>query len=124
MHSRRITRTDFANLVLAWKPGQKFGRDLFGSMPDSPPYGEMLWLCWADENDGGSELPRLVIVADDGLADFLAWATTYLPTYRPLTSFFRVLPWSIYAATHNQKMSLPENKRSVDRKSTRLNSSH
>ena len=37
MFSRKVNRTEFANLLLEWKPSQKVSRDLFLSQPESPP---------------------------------------------------------------------------------------
>ena len=103
MYSRKANRTDFANLLLEWKSGQKVPRDLFKAQPEFPPNDGELWLCWSDETNSADELPRLAVVADNGLADFFAWAITFLPTYRPLTSFIRVLPWTVFIASQNQK---------------------
>jgi hypothetical protein len=113
MYSRKVNRTEFANLLLEWKPGRKASRDLFRSQPDSPPSDGELWLCWSDEDKGADELPRLAILTDNGLADFFAWAITFLPGYRPLTSFIRVLPWTVYEAVRDQKPSGSDSNDSV-----------
>ena len=105
MYSRKVNRTEFANLLLEWRPGQKISRELFRSQPDLPPSEGEVWLCWADEESGADELPRLAILADNNLADFFAWAITFLPSYRPLTSFIRVLPWTVYESSRDQKAS-------------------
>ena len=113
MYSRKVSRADFANLLLEWKPGQKVSRDLFQSPPDFPPADGELWLCWPDNERGADELPRLAILADNSLADFFAWAITFLPAYRPLTSFIRVLPWTVYQASRDQKPPQSDSKNSV-----------
>ncbi|HEY6182368.1 MAG TPA: hypothetical protein VIW67_08990 [Terriglobales bacterium] len=72
-----------------------------------PPSPSEVWACWAEDFQTADSFPPLVIVGDDDLIDFLAWAVTFLPTFRPLTSFLRVLPWTIYSLASEQRY-MPE----------------
>ncbi len=40
--------------------------------------------------------PCLVITPDSELKDFLAWATTYLPSFKPFTAFFKTINLSLF----------------------------
>ena len=61
------------------------------SFPADPIIGEDLYLVWGYDPGKYVYLPMIIIVADGHLRDFLAWASTYFPGYRPFTAYFRVL---------------------------------
>jgi hypothetical protein len=48
-------------------------------------------LVWRSRPADSPAVPAAIIVGDGQLRDFLAWATTYFPSVRPLTAFVRVL---------------------------------
>lgn len=55
------------------------------------PHGEELVLLWDRPPTETFVLPRAVIVAEDGLTDFLAWVLTYFRHVRPFTAHCRIL---------------------------------
>ena len=73
----------------------------FGS-PSSKPDPRHVWVCWEDESKQGETLPQLLIVADAEIEDFLAWAVTFLPKFRPFTAFIRVLPWTVFEMSQDR----------------------
>src|SRR4029077_14714661 len=83
------------------------------TQPDSPPPKAEMWLCWPEDKSKADDLPRIVVVADETLEDFFAWAITFLPNYRPLTSFFRVLPWTVFSELQKRKAPRVFENRSV-----------
>ena len=55
-------------------------------------YGsDELQLVWRDKVVGRPGLPNAVLIAEEKRSDFLAWVLTYLPSFRPLTAFCRVV---------------------------------
>lgn len=53
--------------------------------------GSQLDLLWASDPTESFSLPRCIIVSDNELTDFIAWATTYFRHIRPFTAHCRVL---------------------------------
>lgn len=97
MKFRALNRPDLVSLLEGLSSSQGF-IDLCHGEPDRPPHLKELWACWPDATDAPTPVPSILVVSDDDLNDFFAWAITFLPTYLPLTSFFRVLPWSVFKA--------------------------
>ena len=93
----KISRTDFASLLTEMPAGSSSPPGVRLGQPDSPPEPHSVLACWNDESPRDDSLPMLGVVADQDLNDFLAWAVTFLPAFRPLTSFVRILPWSIFS---------------------------
>jgi hypothetical protein len=59
-------------------------------LPDAPIHdGELsiVWDCYPSSN----ELPSLIVIPTERHRDFFAWTSTYFPTYKPFTAFFRVV---------------------------------
>jgi hypothetical protein len=54
-----------------------------------------LMLLWREDPRLSPHLPDLIIVPDGEVQDFLAWTSTYLGDYRPLTAQLRVLEASV-----------------------------
>ncbi len=48
-------------------------------------------LIWAEKPDESELLPNLIVTSSDQVLDFLAWASTYLESYRPFTALCRVI---------------------------------
>jgi hypothetical protein len=61
------------------------------SISIEPIVGDDLYLIWDIDPRKRKCLPTVIIVAEDRLGDFLAWTSTYFPSYRPFTAYFRVL---------------------------------
>lgn len=97
MFSRKLTRTEFGALMMERRGEQAAFRYYTEAQPEAPPVGGDLFVCWPDEKSTTTELPRLVVIEDNMVEDFFAWAITFMPAYRPLTSFLRVLPWTVFS---------------------------
>ena len=69
--------------------------------------GQELELLWPDEPTQERTLPSILVVGARGTQDFLAWANTYLPGYRPLTGFCRVLTGPQFAALSCPRSDFP-----------------
>ncbi|MDL5046551.1 hypothetical protein QQ054_10950 [Oscillatoria amoena NRMC-F 0135] len=106
MQILKLSRSDFAQLftIRARKRDMPFG--LRFVEPEYEPEPRNLWACWADNPSQDDDLPRLIVVADDDLNDFLAWAVTFLPNIRPLTAYVRVLPWSVFEMARTRPSEL------------------
>lgn len=50
-----------------------------------------LLLIWERKPGGGTVLPEVICVSEGKTQDFLAWASTYLSSFRPFTAYCRVL---------------------------------
>jgi hypothetical protein len=90
-------RTELAMLlndVEVWMNRNPMRRE---GTPSGPPPSRSIWVCWPNDQGLGDMWPRLVIVRDGDLNDFHAWAVTFLPGIRPLTSLLRVLSWSQFS---------------------------
>ncbi len=55
------------------------------------PRGEELVLLWKKAPTDAFALPRALVVAEDGLTDFLAWVLTYFRQIRPFSAHCRIL---------------------------------
>ncbi len=71
------------------------------SFPVDPIVGNDIYLIWDLDPKEKSALPSIIVVADEHLRDFLAWAMTYFPAYRPFTAYFRVLEFGTLAGLKN-----------------------
>jgi len=113
MQCSRLSRIEFGALLTERKPGQEDFPNFRQDQPESPPLKSEMWVCWSVDKNRADELPRIVVVADEVLEDFFAWAITFLPNYRPLTSFLRVLPWSVFSELQKRKAPRVFENRSV-----------
>jgi len=50
---------------------------------------------WRDKPVTAGVIPSAVIVNEDRQRDFLAWMSTYVPEFRPITSVFRVMTYEV-----------------------------
>ncbi len=64
------------------------------SFPTEPLVGDNIYLIWGCDPRTIYVPPSLIVLADGKLKDFLAWAVTYFPNYRPFTAYFRVFEFS------------------------------
>jgi hypothetical protein len=93
MWIKDCTRREFIDLMQA-PPPQYRGSNLFGFGQDRDqqssselPYGRTeLQLLWPDNQESGSKFPRVVVVNEGKVQDFLAWVVTYFPNHRPFTA--------------------------------------
>lgn len=53
--------------------------------------GDNVYLVWDSSPKEKPIPPCIVVVAEGHSRDFLAWTSTYFPSYRPFTAFFRVV---------------------------------
>lgn len=104
MKYRTLSRSDFASL-LSDEEARKLPIASFfrPGTPERSPMKAELHACWDEERATEGELPGLVLVPDEELSDFLAWAVTFLPMFRPLTSFLRVIPWTLFSLVQDRK---------------------
>lgn len=103
MESCQLNRVDFGSLVSEVTAGVPITVPVRSGPPDSAPKAHRLWACWDDELPKDDSLPALVVVGDEDVTDFLAWAVTFLPAFRPLTSFLRVLPWTVFSLVQERR---------------------
>lgn len=109
-----LNRADFASLLGQIQKGERYLPQLErGGAPQDSPINEKLFVCWDNENSRNDALPVLIVVADDDLNHFLAWALTFLPAYRPLTSFFRIVPWTLFSLVQKRVQSTATNRAPV-----------
>lgn len=99
MWCEQFNRSDFADLLGRSEQRISPSLPLAAQYPLSPPHRDSLWAVWPNGSETSSALPVLLIVDDGSLTDFLAWTTTFFAGFRPFTSFFRVLPWSLFEAS-------------------------
>ncbi len=97
----KLNRTEFASLLTELPAPSSFPPGTRPGQPDYPPEPHSILACWSDDSARDDSLPLLGVVADQDLNDFLAWAVTFLPAFRPLTSFVRILPWSVFTITQD-----------------------
>lgn len=62
-----------------------------------PKAGEVI-LLWSAESFDNLSVPVALIVRDNELTDFVAWAATYLSEFRPVTAFSHIVGWSTVSA--------------------------
>ena len=106
MQCVQLTRSDFAQLSAMRARKRETPSILRFGDPDIAPEPRNLWACWPDRPWQDDDLPRLIVVADEDLKDFLAWAVTFLPNIRPLTAFVRILPWSVFEIARSRPSDL------------------
>jgi hypothetical protein len=99
-----LSRPDLVSLLEGFSSPQGFG-DLRSGEPDRVPNPREIWACWPDATDAPMTIPSILVVSDDDLQDFFAWAIAFLPNFLPLTSFFRVVPWSVFKAGYRSASS-------------------
>ena len=63
------------------------------SLPLDPPEQNELYAIWELDPFKVKSLPSMIITPSGQLIDFLAWTSTYFPSYRPLTAYIRVVDW-------------------------------
>lgn len=101
MRCIHFSRGDFAQSFADQTRAKGFHSRLSHGDPRHQPDPRSLWACWSDDEDKIDSMPRLVIVSDGDVDDFLAWAVTFVSAVKPLTSFMRVLSWSVYSQTRD-----------------------
>lgn len=110
MNFCKISRTDLASLISQTAAGGRPTAGLQVGEPSWPPEAHDVWACWHEEvtieTSRHDQLPVMVVVSDEDLNDFLAWAVTFLPGFRPLTSFLRVLPWTVFSTLRDLRPGL------------------
>jgi hypothetical protein len=104
MRYAEFSRTEFASLLSELRPlGNVQASMLYGELV-YPPMSHGLWALWDDEDATQDCVPRVVVVDNDDMTDFLAWAVTFIPQFRPLTAFMRILPWTGYSMSREPRV--------------------
>jgi hypothetical protein len=75
------SRNPFSNLDI--QPKERLTPDLLGNK-------ELLFI-WREKPRVGNFIPEMIWVTEGKVYDFLAWVSTYLPSFRPFTAYCRVL---------------------------------
>jgi len=104
MYYYKLSRQEFASII-SEIPRERSFFSLFNhyyEQPDCSPESHNIWACWTNNISDGDQLPFFVVVADDDLNDFLAWTLNFIPTFRPITSFLRVISWSVFLLIHEE----------------------
>ncbi len=68
------------------------------SFPKNTLQGDSLYLIWNNEPTGKQMLPNLIVVANNNIRDFLAWAITYFTNYKPFSAYSRILEFNTLKA--------------------------
>lgn len=108
MWHKTLSRVEFAdllgNLDKRANPPSPDGINL-----EAAPSADSVVVFWSNASPPQRFSPILVVVADNSLRDFLAWAATFFGSFRPFTSFCRVLPWSLVSnLTTRSEISLDD----------------
>src|SRR5271154_4342976 len=87
----RATRKEFIEVIQSCRsPASAEARKL--DVPELTRLSsDALQLVWRERPNERASFPALVVVQREHQRDFLAWALTYLASYRPFTSFCRVV---------------------------------
>jgi len=96
MQSLLISKKEFLGLLSVFErqqPRLPFLRTRDISQP--PPPGE-LWAIWAEDESEKFDLPTALVVDDADLSEFLAMSVTFAGTFSPISSFFHIVPWSVF----------------------------
>ena len=99
MLSKVVSRKSFLDLLQAASAPSQAELNASDRIHSLPHDTEEIQLIWAQENldrrsrrqTTSSLLPGVILVGEGKKRDFLAWAWTYLPEFRPLTAYARVL---------------------------------
>jgi hypothetical protein len=87
----RATRKEFIEVIQSGRsPASAEAREL-DSLDLTRLSSDELQLVWRERPNERASFPALVVVQREHQRDFLAWALTYLASYRPFTSFCRVV---------------------------------
>ncbi len=113
MHSLRLSRSEFVAVMNERGSSQGSLPYYRNAQPDSLPAPGELWALWERDEKRVEEPPQVVVVSDQMVEDFFAWSVTFLPAYRPLTSFLRVLPWSVFTQMLKTKAPASFQRRSI-----------
>src|SRR5436309_435097 len=84
---RRLTQPRYERLDVFHVPERRF---------INQPSEENVLAVWDDEPSLETTLPSVLVVRDEDQRDFLAWATTFLTSYKPFTAHFRVISFSTF----------------------------
>jgi hypothetical protein len=86
-----LSRRQFSEFTRSSGGQFRDGKELRDLSEVPPLNGEQIALLWPRQPDQGIRMPTVILVGDDYRREFFAWALTYLPELRPLTSFTRVV---------------------------------
>ncbi|HLH16251.1 MAG TPA: hypothetical protein VKX45_03480 [Bryobacteraceae bacterium] len=87
----QATRTEFLGIVQAERQLAALDGPAFERVDELPRLRSELMLVWPVDPHERPMLPSVIVLPERGTRDFLAWTSTYLAEYRPLTALVRVL---------------------------------
>lgn len=90
MLKRRVTRSEFLDILKSVARGELDTNIRFPSESPDLFSSDFFELVWAEDYQSTMDLPSVILIESQRMRDFLAWANTYLPYFRPFTSFFHV----------------------------------
>lgn len=93
MWANKISRTEFVDLVGRIEQGTESPLKADEITPREEPNRGQCWVIWATQALAQHELPAALVVRNDDVEDFVAWAATFFASFRPFTSYFRLLSW-------------------------------
>lgn len=76
---------------------------LLDGIPNEPPAPKTVAVFWLSRPNDIERLPRLIVVPNGSLEEFLAWSTTFIPGLKPLTAFVRVISWDEFKTTSSSE---------------------
>jgi len=91
MHLLSCDRRRFVDFLTNRAPLSTASLRSADTLDSLEPRGEELVLLWERPPTDAFVLPRAVVVAEDGLTDFLPWVLTYFRHVRPFTAHCRIL---------------------------------
>jgi hypothetical protein len=92
-----FNRDEFASIISGRKSRHDISISARAAGEDHEPPPGYVIARWRNGELREGEPPILVVVHNHEVNDFLAWAVTFLPAFRPLTAFMRVIPWGVYS---------------------------
>lgn len=109
MWSTRLTRKGFVEALSKLDQRQPIGNVRVSNYLNDSLVADEVELIWFADPGIENDFPQFIVVNDDVLFDFFAWAATFLVTFRPITSYFRVLRWSDFQLLEvNRRYRKPE----------------
>ncbi len=87
----QTTREDLATFLRRVVAGKDVVATQLSGIGDIDPQGSELNVFWKDDPTLSRVMPLCIVIPNNTKRDFLAWTSTYMPMYRPLTRLTRVL---------------------------------
>jgi len=93
MWLKKGTRKDFLEILGGNQSKIIGGVREVNNLSSEIPILDEVYFVWEFDPQSNPSLPVLLILPDGQLKDFLAWASTFFPGYRPITAYCRIIEW-------------------------------